>query len=178
MRWLSRIAITLALVSVGCTPELKPDEVTSTLFGKDRGALAGYDFGDSWEKIKKEHDPKLKLRDEKGFEQLRYDLSSPGDNGFFISFGLEGGDKVKSLGASIYGRKQNAVTVRRILDDVIAHFDKTVGQGSCAKSGGPGNSSSCDWPARAGKPGAHVDYLEMSDPIWGHLEIRIVPAKP
>lgn len=173
-----RIATALPLVAlflVGCTPDIKKDEVTAMLLGKDRGVLGGYDFGDSWDTIKKDHDPIYKVRDEASFEQLRRDLSDPGEEGFFITFHLDDAKKVKSLGASIYGSKQNAVTVRAIFDDVIAHFDKKMGEGRCGKvPNAEGNSTSCDW-AEPGKPRVHVLYLQYKDPIQGSINIDIEP---
>ncbi len=169
------VATSLAFLALGCTPDVNKDEVTKQLFGKDRGVIAGYDFGDSWDTIKKDHDPLYKLRDEKGFEQLRRDLSDPGSEGFFVTFKLDGDNKVKGLGASVYGSKQNAVTVRMILDDAMAHYDKTIGKGRCGRiPGGEGNSTSCDW-ATPGKPRVHLMYLEYKDPIRGSLDIDIEP---
>ena len=166
----------LALLSLtaACGPKDLPREEIDAVLFPTKGVLGGYDFGDSWEDIKAKHDEVFEVRDD-DFKQLRRDVGdNAGSNGYFIGFGLDDAGKVKSLSASISGKKQNAVTVRAILDDVIAHYDKTIGQGRCRRTGTDNNSSSCRWE-NAGKPKVEVMYLEMSDPISGSINIGIEP---
>lgn len=172
--------VAVALLLVACTPKLDPLEVKQALLEQPRGLIGGVEFGDSWEKIKTDHDKRYEVRDEQtssgSFLQLRRDLSDPGTNGYFISFQLDEQKNVKSYSVSIYGEKGNAVVVRQVLDDVIAHFDKKVGGGSCRKSpGGKGNSSNCDWSGKDGGPTVSLMYLEMSDPINGMIDISVNP---
>lgn len=164
-----------ALTALACNPPaIDREEIKSRLF-QDKGDFAGYSFEDTWDSIKKNPDPIFKVRDQKGFEQLRRDLSDPGSEGFFLNFGFDGDNKMTSLGASVYGSKQNAVTVRMILDDAIEHFDKQIGKGRCTQSpSDQGSSSNCDW-AVPGKPRVHILYLEYKDPIRGTLDISVTP---
>lgn len=176
-----------ALLLAGCQKDLDEAEVKALLLEPSRGALAGFDFGDSWEKIKSEHDARYTVRDETvqigsgqtTFRQLRRDLGSPGEDGLYLTFRTDASGNVTQIDASIYGRKKNAVAVRRLLDDIIAHFDKKIGNGRCGKTpGGQGNSSYCNWK---GKDGARVDahYMEMSDPIQGTINLMVIPpGKP
>jgi hypothetical protein len=172
-----------ALALSGCARDLSPTEVNEMLFQPSHGLMAGIDFGDGWEKIKADHDKRYTVRDEvvdiastpTPYYQLRHDLGSPGDDGFYVNFALDAEKKVKSYSVSIYGRKRNAVVVREVLDEVIAHFDKKVGGGHCAKmQGGQGNSTNCDWRAKD-RPRVAVMYMEMSDPITGIVDITISP---
>lgn len=112
---------------------------------------------------------------EGSFQQLRRDLSDPGMNGYMITFQLDEQKNVKSYSAEIMGRKDNAVVVRQVLDDVIAHFDKKVGGGKCGKSpGGKGNSSNCRWSPKDGAA-VLVMYSEGNDPITGDIHVEINP---
>jgi hypothetical protein len=175
MRTFAVASLFAALAAAGCKPpEINREEV-KTQFFTEKGAFAGYDFGDSWEDVKKKHDAIYKVRDEKGFEQLRRDLSDPGSEGYYLGFSFDKDGKMTSLGGSVYGSQQNAVTVRMILDDAIEHYDKTIGKGRCTKvPGGQGNSTTCDWAA-PGKPRVHAMYLEYTDPIRGSLDITLEP---
>jgi hypothetical protein len=171
----------VALLLSACTPKLEHSEVKQALLEQPRGLLGGVEFGDSWEKIKADHDKRYEVRDEKtetgAIRQLRRDLgSSKGTNGYYIGYNLDEQKNVKSYSASIHGQSDNAVVVRQVLDDVIAHFDKKVGGGRCGKSpGGKGNSSNCNWPGKDGGPNVSVMYLEMTDPISGMIHIEVNP---
>ncbi|MFS8066735.1 MAG: hypothetical protein ACMG6S_10220 [Byssovorax sp.] len=172
--------VAMALLLCACTPKLEQAEVNEMLLKPSRGLLGGIEFGDSWEKIKADHDKRYTVRDEKmaegSFQQLRRDLSDPGTNGYMITFQLDEQKNVKSYSAEIMGRKDNAVVVRQVLDDVIAHFDKKVGGGKCGKSpGGKGNSSNCRWSSKDGGPTVQVMYMEGNDPISGDIHIEINP---
>lgn len=170
----------------GCTPDINPAEVNEMLLQPSRGLMGGVEFGDSWEKIKADHDKRYKVRDEtmmlganqdqpSTYYQLRRDLGSPGEEGFYITFRLDEQKNVKAYDVSIFGSSKNAVTVRKLLDDVIAHFDKKIGGGHCGKTpGGKGNSSNCQWGGKD-KPSVDLMYMEMSDPIHGTIEINISP---
>ncbi len=174
---LGSLALGLFVTACG-PPDMNQQEVMDTLFPADKGVVGGYDFGDSWSDIKGKHSEVFKVRDD-DFKQLRRAVSdNAGDNGYFIGFHLDGDGKVKSFDASISGSKQNAVTVRKILDDVIAHFDKTIGGGRCGRApGGEGNSSNCDWSEQPGKPRVSLMYLEMNEPISGSIHIDIDPPE-
>lgn len=161
------------LVLSGCHKELKSDVVKSKLF-PDKGLLGGYDVGVSWDDVKKGHDPDLKVRDEEGFWQLRYDLGSPGDDGFFINFPLDKDKKVTGLSAAIYGREANRVVVAQIFRDLVDKYDTERGQGRCSTapvSGSKSTATNCDWPGKDGKPGVHLSHLQMDDIKTGHLDI-------
>lgn len=167
------VAASLLLVS-GCHKELKSNVVKKKLF-QDKGLLGGYDVGVSWEDVKKDHDPDLKVRDEEGFWQLRYDLSEPGDDGFFINFPLDKDKKVTGLSASIYGREANRVVVAQIFRDLIDKYDAERGPGRCSTAPVPGSKATatdCDWPAKGEKPSVHINHLQMDDIKTGHLDIR------
>jgi hypothetical protein len=168
------LSLALLACTAACGPtDLPREEIDSVLF-PTKGVLGGYDFGDSWDDIKAKHDDAFVVRDD-DFKQLRRDVGdNAGSNGYFIGFGLDGAGKVNSLSANISGKKQNAVTVRVMLDDVIAHYDKTIGNGKCGKTGTDTNSSTCRWET-PGKPRVTVRYLEMRDPISGSLDITIEP---
>lgn len=168
--------LSLALVSftAACGPkDLPREEIESVLF-PSKGVLGGYDFGDSWDDIKAKHDDVFEVRDDEN-KQLRRDVGeNAGSNGYFIGFTLDDAGKVESLGVNISGKKQNAVTVRVLLDDVIAHYDKTIGNGTCRKAGTDTNSSTCSWET-PGKPRVDVRYLEMRDPLSGSLDVTLKP---
>jgi hypothetical protein len=175
LRLLPTLALTLALTAACGPKDLPRDEIAKVLFPTE-GVLGGYDFGDSWEDIKAKHDEVFEVRDD-DFKQLRRDVGdNAGSNGYFIGFQLDAAGKVESFEASISGKEQNAVTVRALLDDVIAHYDKTIGDGSCTRTGAGGNSSSCSWES-PGKPKVEVMYLEMRDPISGSIHINIHPPQ-
>jgi hypothetical protein len=172
--------LAVALLLGACSPpRLEKDEVNEVLLKPSRGLLGGIEFGDSWEKIKAEHDKRYSVRDEQvagsSLRQLRRDLSDPGTNGYMLTFALDDQNNVKTYSAMIMGQKDNAVVVRQVLDDVIAHFDKKLGVGQCGKlPGGQGNSSHCSWRPSGG-PTVEVMYMESSDPIDGSIDINITP---
>jgi hypothetical protein len=169
-----------ALLLCGCTPKLDPAEVKQMLLEQPRGVIGGVDFGDSWDRIKADHDKRYTVRDDNTkdgtFRQLRHDLNSPGENGFFITFDVDAQGKVASYNVSIYGRKGNMLVVRGLVDDLIAYFDKKIGGGHCGASpGSKGNSTDCDWTSKPGAPQVGVDYLDMSDIQTGSIEISVKP---
>lgn len=166
------LAASFLLLS-SCHKELKSDVVKKKLF-QDHGLLGGYDVGVSWEDVKKNHDPDLKVRDEEGFWQLRYDLSDPGNDGFFINFPLDENKKVKALSASVYGREANRVVVAQVFADLVDKYDAERGKGRCSTGPVPGSKSTatdCNWPGKDGKPGVHLSHLQMDDIKTGHLDI-------
>lgn len=170
-----------ALLLTACTPKLDPNEVNEMLIKPSRGLFGGVELGDSWDKLKADHDKRYTVRDEKiegnAFLQLRHDLGDPGQNGFYLTFHVDGEGKVERFEASIHGQKDNAVTVRKLLDDVIAHFDAKVGNGHCGKTpGGKGNSSYCSW-TKDGGPSVNVNYMEFTDPISGTIRVEIAPPR-
>lgn len=176
------VCLLFASLLIACTPKLDPLEVQELLIKPQRGLLGGIEIGDSWDKIKADHDARYTVREDQTESttilQLRRDLSRPGTNGFYIGFTLDAGKKVESYRVSIFGQKGNAVVVRQVLDDLIAHFDKKVGGGKCSRTpGGKGNSSYCDWPSKKGALGVHVSYMEMQDPISGRISIEIRPGR-
>ncbi|MBL9025533.1 MAG: hypothetical protein JNL21_25280 [Myxococcales bacterium] len=170
--------LTFALVAsvAACGPkDLPREEITEVLF-PSKGLLAGYDFGDSWQDIKAKPPEHFAVRDD-DTKQLRRDVGdNAGSNGYYVGFGLDDAGKVKSLSVHISGKKQNAVTVRALLDDVIAHYDKTIGGGRCSRTGTKDNSSNCSWEA-PGKPRIRVTYHEMLDLQSGSLEVSLTPPK-
>jgi hypothetical protein len=170
--------LTFALVAsvAACGPQDLPrEEITEVLF-PSKGLLAGYDFGDSWQDIKAKPPEHFAVRDD-DTKQLRRDVGdNAGSNGYYVGFGLDDAGKVKSLSVRISGKKQNAVTVRALLDDVIAHYDKTIGKGRCTRAGTKDNSSNCSWEA-PGKPRVRVTYHEMLDLLSGSLEVSLTPPK-
>lgn len=172
------IGILVATLLAACGPsDMSQDEVKKNLFSGD-GVLGGHDFGDSWEEIKKGHAEVFEVRDD-DFKQLRRKVhDNAGSNGYFIGFRLDGEGKVEAIDASINGSEQNAVVVRKVLDDAIAHFDAMVGAdaGGCASSGGGGNSSNCSW-SKPGKPSVTIMYSEGSDPIRGSIHIDVTAPK-
>jgi len=152
---------------------LPKEEITGVLF-PDKGVFAGYDFGDSWDDIKAKHPDFFEVRDD-DHKQLRRDVGdNAGSNGYYLGFDLDGAGKVKSMSASVSGKKQNSVMVRALLDDVISHYDKTIGKGSCRRTGKDDNSSNCSWDA-PGKPKVRVMYLEMRDLQSGKITISVSP---
>lgn len=160
--------------TAACGPKDLPREEIITILFPAEGVLGGYDFGDSWEDIKANHNEVFEVRDDSS-KQLRRDVGeNAGSNGYYIGFGLDDAGKVTSLNASISGKEQNAVAVRALLDDVIAHFDKTIGGGSCTRTGTKDNSSSCRWET-PGKPRVQVSYHEMLDLNAGSVNIDIDP---
>ena len=175
------LALLAVLPLAACTPKLDRAEVKQMLLSQPRGLIGGIEFGDSWEKIKAEHDPRYTVRDEKttiggfkeSFLQLRHDLGGP-DNGYFLTFQVDEQNNVKSYGASVYGRKENAIVVRDVFDDLTAQFDAKVGKGVCSKVGNKGDSTGCDWKG----PAAHVNllYMEFKDPISGRINVTV--SKP
>jgi len=172
--------VAVALVLSACTPKLDLAEVDEVLIKPSRGLMGGIEFGDSWEKIKADHDKRYTVRDEQtssgSLQQLRRDLSDAGTNGYFISFHLDAQKNVESYSVSIFGQKDNAVGVRKVLDDVIAHFDKKVGGGKCGKiPGGKGNSTSCRWSGKDGASTVSLMYMVMEDPISGRIHIDVHP---
>ena len=169
------LALTLAF-TVACGPkDLPRQEIEEVLF-PSKGVLGGYDFGDSWEDIKANHDSVFELRDD-DFKQLRRDVGdNAGSNGYFIGFALDEAGKVESFKASVNGKEQNAITVREMLDQVISHYDKTIGNGGCLPTSGSDNSSSCSWES-PGKPRVEIMYHEMRDPISSSINITISPPK-
>lgn len=166
----------LALLSsvAACGPkDLPREEIAGVLF-PDKGVFAGYDFGDSWQDIKAEHPDFFVVRDDSS-KQLRRDVGdNAGSNGYYVGFGVDGAGKIDSMSVSIHGQKQNAVTVRALLDDVIAHYDKTVGKGRCQKTGKQDNSSTCTWEV-PGKNKVKAQYLEMLDLHAGSLTVSVSP---
>ena len=170
------LALTLGLTTACGPKDLPREEIDKVLFPSE-GVFAGYDFGTSWEDIKANHPEQFVVRDD-DFKQLRRDVGdNAGSNGYFIGFGLDDAGKVTSFDAAISGKKQNAVAVRVLLDDLIAHYDKTIGNGSCIRTGTDDNSSSCRWET-PGKPRVEIMYLEMRDPISGSIHIDVNPPTP
>jgi hypothetical protein len=169
------LALTLAFTAACGPKDLPREEIDKVLFPSE-GVLGGYDFGDSWEDIKAKHDEVFEVRDDE-FKQLRRDVGeNAGSNGYFIGFKLDSAGKVTGFDASVSGKEQNAVAVRALLDDVIAHYDKTIGNGSCMRIGNDNNSSSCSWES-PGKPRVEVMYNEMRDPISGSIHLTISPPQ-
>lgn len=169
--------LVLLAFTVACGPKDLPREEIMTILFPAEGVLGGYDFGDSWEEIKANPNEVFEVRDD-DFKQLRRDVGdNAGSNGYFIGFALDGAGKVTSISASINGKEQNSVAVRALLDDVIAHFDKTVGNGSCMQiANNQDNSSTCRWET-PGKPQVEVSYHEMRDLNAGSVEIRVAPPE-
>ena len=167
-------ALTLIPVLSACGPrDLPREEIAEVLF-PSKGLLGGFELGDSWEDIKAKHPEQFEVRDD-DYKQLRRDVGeNAGSNGYFLGFQLDGAGKVVGLSAHISGKEQNAVTVRVLLDDVIAHFDKTIGKGRCTRTGTKDNSSNCHWEA-PGKPKVDVSYLEMLDIKQGALTVSFKP---
>ncbi|MCA9654784.1 MAG: hypothetical protein H6712_30610 [Myxococcales bacterium] len=168
-------ALSIVLLAGACGPsDMSRDEVDKNLFGRG-GVLGGYEFGDSWDEIKKSPDEVYEVRDEAGFEQLRRKVSdNAGQDGYFLGFGLEGG-KVTSLHASVNGTQQNAVTVRMLVDDAIAYFDAMIGNGHCSSS--PDGNTHCDWREQPGKPRATLRYMTFDEPIKGSIDIDVEPPE-
>ena len=168
--------LSLLVTLAACGPkDLPREEIKGVLF-PDEGIFAGYDLGDSWADIKTKHPDFFKLRDD-DFKQLRRDVGdNAGSNGYFLGFEIDGAGKVTSMNASINGKDQNRVAVREILDDVIAHYDKSVGNGSCARTSKENNSSRCTWEA-PGKNTVVASYHEMPDLNVGKLDISVGPPK-
>jgi len=175
-RMILAFTLLMAATVVGCNPpDMDANEVMSKVF-TDKGVVGGYDFGDSWDEVKKKHDDVFKVRDD-DIKQLRRPVSdNAGDNGYFIGFHLDKQNKIKSFDVHISGNKQNAVTVRKLLDDIIARFDKSHSKGSCSRTGRK-NSSHCTWPEGKDKGRVELTYLEMDDPISGIISIQIHPPK-
>jgi hypothetical protein len=168
----SLLALITSMAACGPT-DLPRDEINGVLF-PEKGIFGGFDFGDSWSDIKAKHPEQFEVRDD-DFKQLRRDVGdNAGSNGYFLGFGLDDAGKVKSIEVSIHGQKQNAVTVRALLDDVIAHYDKTIGKGRCQKTGKEDNSSTCTWEA-PGKNKVRASYLEMRDLHSGSLSVSVQP---
>lgn len=174
-----------AIALCGCATPLKPEEVNEMLLAPTHGILGGIAPGDSWDKLKADHDKRYTVHEDtlksgnftNEIRMLHHDLGNPGEDGFSISVKLDANNNVTSHSASIYGRKNNAVVVRKVLDDVIAHFDKVVGNGHCSKTaGGQGNSSSCQWKGTDGTS-VTAQYMETTDPITGRIVIDVTPAK-
>ena len=135
--------------------------------------LGGYDFGDSWDDIKADHNEVFDVRDD-DFKQLRRKIwDNAGSNGYYLDFVLDAEGKVAAFQASINGTKQNAVTVRKLLDDILARYEAAIGSGSCARIGSEGHSTSCRWPTVPGKPIVKVIYVETDDPILGSINIFV-----
>ena len=177
MRTVMKLCTLPLLTSLAaCGPkDLPREEIAGVLF-PEKGVFAGYEFGDSWDSIKSKHPEFFVVRDD-DIKQLRRDVGdNAGSNGYFLGFGLDSAGKVVSMSASIHGQKQNAVTVRALFDDVVAHYDKTVGKGSCSSTKSGDNSTSCDFSA-PGKPKVSVRYLEMRDLGSGSLSISVEPPK-
>jgi hypothetical protein len=166
--------LALLAFTAACGPkDLPREEIKGVLF-PDKGVFAGYDFGDSWQDIKAKHADYFEVRDDE-HKQLRRDVGdNAGSNGYYLGFGLDGAGKVVSMSVNISGKEQNAVTVRELLDDVIAHYDKTIGKGGCRRTGKDDNSSNCIWEA-PGKPKVEVMYLEMRDLHSGSLDVSVKP---
>lgn len=166
----------LALLAsmAACGPrDLPREEITGVLF-PDKGVFAGFDLGDSWADIKAKHPEQFVVRDDE-FKQLRRDVGdNAGSNGYFIGFDVDSGGKVKGMSITISGQKQNAVTVRALLDDVTAHYDKTVGKGKCQRTGKQDHSSTCTWEV-PGKNKVRVSYLDMRDLQSGDLTVEVGP---
>ena len=169
--------LALALLTACGPRDMKPEEVNSVLFPAE-GVIAGYDFSASWTDIKAKHNEVFEVRDDPDFKQLRRKISdNAGSDGYFIGFQLDDAGNVESFDVSINGSEQNTLTVRRLLDDVIAHYDKTIGRGSCGPiPDSEGNSSTCDWSA-PGKPSVHVSYYDFSDMKSGSVNIEIKAPK-
>ena len=152
------------------------DEVNAMLF-PEKGVFSGYDFGDKWSDIKANPPKGFEVRDD-DIKQLRRDVgSNAGSNGFYVGFGLDGEGKVRSFNAHVSGQQQNALTIRKLLDDVIAQYDKSIGNGSCTRTGTQDNSSSCTWEA-PGKLRVNVSYTEMRDPISGSIDVSVQRTPP
>jgi hypothetical protein len=170
------LSVLMVTTAVGCNPpDIDQSEVMSKVFG-GKGVVADYDFGDSWDDVKKKHDDVFKVHDD-DIKQLRRRVSdNAADNGYFIVFRLDKQNKIEGFDVSITGSKQNAVTVRKLLDDIIAKYDKSHGNGGCGPVG-EGNSSSCSWPGSKDKGSVEASYLEMSDPIRGQIDLTLNPPK-
>lgn len=169
--------------SAACGPrDLPRDEIKGILF-PDKGVLGGYDFGDSWSDIKAKHPDHLEVRDD-STKQLRRDVGdNAGSNGYFLGFSLDPSGKVIGLEVSIHGQKQNTVAVRELFDEVVTHYDKTLGKGQCeAPPGGMGSSDkqdlslNCEWMV-TGKPQVRVRYMHLFDSQSGSLSVSVKPPK-
>ncbi|MCC6522235.1 MAG: hypothetical protein IT373_06210 [Polyangiaceae bacterium] len=165
----------VALLAACSTPELKEAELVEMLVKPTSGVLGGFALGDSWSKLKAEHDPRYSVRDDT-FKQLRRDLGSPGEEGFFVGFTLDG-DTVQSIDASIYGSKANTAVVRQALDVLGAHFVARVGPGECVPTG-PKGQPVCHWASKDGKIEAEASFLLMDDPppLTADLSVRVGPG--
>lgn len=167
--------IVLALALAGCGPkDIDVAEVNEVLF-PEKGVIGGYDFGVTWDEIQDDHNKVFKVRDDDDIKQLRRKVSdNAGSNGYFIgfTFGTDGG--AESFHVSINGSKQNAVTVRKLLDEVIDRYDAQIGPGSCHAMG-EGASISCHWV------GSELDvdlmYYDLdSDPVSGGIDLNVRKA--
>ena len=117
-------------------------------------------------------------------QQLRRDVGdNAGSNGYFLGFALDSSEKVVGLEVSIHGEKQNTVAVRELFDEVLAHYDKTLGKGQCeAPPGSMGSpdkqdlSLTCRWRV-PGKPQVNVRYMHLFDLQSGSLSVAVEPPK-
>lgn len=170
------ILVPLALVTISlCGPkDIDAVEFDAVVFPSE-GVIGGYDFGDSWDDVKAKHNDVFEVRDEAGFEQLRRKVGdNAGVNGYFIGFRLDDAGKIQGFSVSLNGESQNAVLVRKTLDDMIARYDVLLGPGSCYKIGdGPDNSTACDWPEVPGQPRVDLMYYENHDPLRGSIDLTV-----
>ena len=157
---------------MGCgPPDMDQKDVRSHLFAPG-GVLGGYHFGDAWDDIKKGHKSTYAVRDDDR-QQLRRIGWDNGNNQYFLGFQLDHQRNVKQVRAYVQGSDQNVVVVRKVLNDAIAHFDKTVGGGRCNTGPREGAATTCDWKA-AGKPHVDITYRSyMGERFIGTLHIAV-----
>jgi hypothetical protein len=131
----SRAIVAFAtLPLVACTPELKVEENSNLLA---RETLAGVNCGDSWESVKKNHDPKLVVvektfNDKTSLFQLRRNLSdSLGaslDEGFFVKFSLGTDKRVEGMSVEVRGEGANQARAQAIEAALTMHFTAKTGR--------------------------------------------------
>ncbi len=162
-----------AVALTGCSgPELNQQEIIEMLTKHDRGLLVGVELGDTWKDVEARTPKKMKLNHLGKNKQWRYAVGDKAHkNGMYVTFDVEQG-KVVSLSASINGNEKNAVIVRKLFDQVIAHFKAKLGDGDCDK----GN---CLWQkpaAGGGKTIVKGAGHKFKDPLAYAFEVKIKQA--
>jgi hypothetical protein len=144
----------------------------------DKGVLAGYDFGVTWDEVKKNR-PKGVTEAFDDTHQLRFDDPDHlGENGFYVGFGFAADGGCRSIGASVFGNEKNKPAVAKVFTDLSDGYMKKYGTTECRSSKDTGYTTRrCTWEASGTRPRTELWIQQFNDTAMSdHVEVSLSRA--